>query len=370
VVENTQGMGTLDWGEPNADDFLQSAQDVVDDFAARGEPVGSAFWDAFRGVSVGDWDSGDPTSGYVLLPYDPATLIRPSYPKFETPGGARVSLRHGVWEPAVESYDADRLVFLNLPVLKCHGAVYGVTGAVKHHVGTMTTALGTGTHAGVRTGGCGSFLAEVRTPDLNILDCIFVLARANAGPWCTYEEATRLDQLVASVDPVALDLWATVNVLVPAIQGNGYSTWPMQDPENPGSVFRTYLDASMNRMLAAGLDVTNDLARIDAHEIGAVTVDPPPLVPTPAAALGVSPNPFVQRTTFRLENGASGEYRLEIHDIAGRLVRTLRTRAAAGPLVVTWDGRDDAGSRLAAGTYAWRLAGPEILRTGKVTRLR
>ena len=94
-------------------------------------------------------------------------------PKFRTPGGAEVSLRHGVWDPVAEAYDEDRLVFLNGPVLKCHGAVYGVTGAVKHHLGTVTTALNTGSHAAVRTGGCGTFLAEVRMPDLNILDCIF-----------------------------------------------------------------------------------------------------------------------------------------------------------------------------------------------------
>jgi hypothetical protein len=38
-----------------------------------------------------------------------------------------------------------------------------------------------------------------------------------------------------------------------------------QDPDNPASRFRTYLDRSMNEMLLADIDTTNDIESIDAH---------------------------------------------------------------------------------------------------------
>ena len=56
-------------------------------------------------------------------------------------------------------------------------------------------------------------IAEVRAPALNILDCIWV----TQVRWAGYppEYTTRLDQLLASVDPIALDYWAAKHLLYP-----------------------------------------------------------------------------------------------------------------------------------------------------------
>ncbi len=70
---------------------------------------------------------------------------------------------------------------------------------------------------------------------------------------------------------VAADLWAVKNILIPGFLGNGYTPpwpYPSADPDDPTSAFRVYLDASMNYILAAGYDVTNDLERIDAIDLG------------------------------------------------------------------------------------------------------
>jgi hypothetical protein len=70
------------------------------------------------------------------------------------------------------------------------------------------------------------------------------------------------------------------------------------------------------------------------------------------------PNPFSIQSSiaFRLENTATA--RLTIHDITGRLVRTLVSGSIArGSHVVIWNGRDSAGRRLPAGTYYARLDG-------------
>jgi hypothetical protein len=73
---------------------------------------------------------------------------------------------------------------------------------------------------------------------------------------------------VASVDPVAADMWAVSNILIPAFQDNGYlPPWPepSADPTDPSGDFREYLDWSMHYILTAGFDVTNDLTSIDAY---------------------------------------------------------------------------------------------------------
>jgi hypothetical protein len=86
-------------------------------------------------------------------------------------------------------------------------------------------------------------------------------------------------------------------------------------------------------------------------------------VPGPAAAAaritGNAPNPFNPRTEIRWEQALPGPVRLEVHDLAGRRVRTLVDgHRQAGPHAAAWDGRDGAGRLGAAGTYVVRLVTP------------
>jgi uncharacterized protein (DUF362 family) len=268
VADNGQGSGSLTRTENNAEDHHQSPQDVAADFANEGWPVGTFLWDTIRSVAVDEYDVGDLSDGYVVSStLDPESLIRVSYPKFRSPAGHYVSYKYGIWSQASQSYDSDRLVVINMPVFKTH-SIYRITGAVKNHMGVVTTRFYTDSHNGVAFGGLGTILAEVRMPDLTVLDCIWILAHPDMGPWAYYEYASRRDQLVASTDPVALDSWATKHIMIPQITENGYTYddyhgW--QDPDNPGSIFRSYLDASMSEMLAAGIETTNDYSAAEVY---------------------------------------------------------------------------------------------------------
>lgn len=371
VLENTQHYGSMDWAGSNAEDPAQSAMDVVTDFAGEGWSVSGYLLDPIRMTSVSEYAEGDDRDGYVVNPImDPESQTRVSYPKFRTPGGARVSLRDGIWNPDTSTYDDTRLTFINVPVLKCH-AIYGVTASVKNHMGTMTTALSTNAHGGVRYGGCGSFLAEVRLPDLNILDAIYVQARPGSGPACTYEQASYAGTLVAAADPVALDVWATAHVLVPAILANGFDSYPAQDPLNPTGIFRTYLDRSMNELLAAGKVVTNDLDRIQVW--GTADVEPPaPSPPPPHVSMAV-PNPFRTTTTLIGSAGSAAGTVVDVFDAAGRRVRRLiPVPGDQQTLAATWDGRDEAGRPVASGRYVYwfRRASGRDLVSGSVTYVR
>jgi len=73
-----------------------------------------------------------------------------------------------------------------------------------------------------------------------------------------------------------------------------------------------------------------------------------------------SPNPFNPRTTLAFELAGKQQVTLQIHDAAGRLVRTLLHESrAAGKHAVPWDGKDEAGRSLASGVYYVSLVAKE-----------
>lgn len=272
VCENAQFASTsgFDRARNNAQDPSLSPRDVVLHFQAQGERVSAYDWTLVRGQAVGEYSDGDLADGYVVGPYLAQLGGRVSYPKFRTTHGTQISLKLGIWSETT-GYDRKRLKILNLPVLKSHHAVYGATAAVKNYMGVVTTALSTNSHAAVGTGLLGAVAGEVGLPDLNILDAIWINANPYNGPATSYSGATRADRLVASRDPVALDLWAVTNILVPAFVANGYSPpWPAPsaDPTLATGAFRNYLDRSTSLLRSAGIDVTNDLGSVDVVATG------------------------------------------------------------------------------------------------------
>jgi len=252
VAENTQ--------------FAGAPRDVVSYFSGLGVNISLYDWTQIRHVQVDEYSAGDLADGYVVSGYDPVIQGRVSYPKFRTELGTYISLRDGVWDLPSNSYDRDRLKIINLPVLKSHHSTYGATACVKNWMGVVTTGLSTNSHSAARYGLLGAAMAEVRPPDLNILDAIWINADPFTGPSTSYAGATRRNELVASTDAVAADMWSVTNILIPGFLGNGFTPpWPQPDatPGDPSSDFRQYLDSSMSALNTAGFPSTNDLDQID-----------------------------------------------------------------------------------------------------------
>jgi flagellar hook assembly protein FlgD len=69
------------------------------------------------------------------------------------------------------------------------------------------------------------------------------------------------------------------------------------------------------------------------------------------------PNPFTSATTISYHLPADGGHvKLEIYDVAGRLVSTLVDEVQqGGEHSLRWSGRNDAGHELPAGIYFQRL---------------
>ena len=104
---------------------------------------------------------------------------------------------------------------------------------------------------------------------------------------------------------------------------------------------------------------------------GTVTAASPPIRSSVDSNFhGGFPNPFAEATTIRYTIAASGAVSLRIVDVSGRLVRVLvNAEEARGDHDATWDGRDDAGRRVADGMYFVRLTADDISETRKVVFL-
>ncbi len=261
--------GSLDWSSNNAEDRGQSAQDVANAFAA-GHAVSTYLWDTITRTRVEEYDAGDAEDGYVVAETRSlSTGAISAYPKFRTAFGTHVSFKRGIWDPERQSYDSDRLKLINLPVLKPH-SIYGVTACIKHYMGVTSDRLtGTGgasAHYTVGTGGMGTEIVETRFPTLNIVDAIWVSLTPGRGPRVYYNDATQVDVVAASTDPVALDYWCAKHILMQGAQETGQRSVSSFDPDSEvrGS-FAQWLRLSMDELVAAGYRVTVDEERMNVY---------------------------------------------------------------------------------------------------------
>jgi len=268
IADNGQGQfgsgrngGSLDWENANSKDRRQSVMDVVHLFHVSGFRVTGVLWDEFTAVRVQEFSEGDTRNGFVVEDNIRSTGLEISYPKFTTEYGTRVSFKHGIWDASSRSYNSQRLKVINMPVLKTHG-IYQVTGAVKAYMGTPSDRLtNRRAHNSVGAGGMGTQMAHTRMPFLNIMDMIWI--GVERGPSSTYASAKQINKIAVSIDPVALDYWASKYILMPetALVPGGRSRFVNPDGTEPG-VFGYWLRLSMNEIRDAGFWATMNEAEI------------------------------------------------------------------------------------------------------------
>jgi hypothetical protein len=241
---------------------------VVDSFASSHQ-VSTFNWQDIRSISVDEYSEGDMIDGYYVYDTpDPETGIYVSYPKFETDFGTRISFKQGIWNGT--NYE-NRLKVINMPVLKSH-SVYGVTATTKNYMGVQSEGgfssggLANG-HESVGTGGMGSLMAECGLPTLHIIDAIWINACPHpsvyTGPFTSYSVATRVNTLIAGIDPIALDCWAANHVLIQAAEVIGYDDTQSLDPQNDqrnglNEAFGVWLNLTKDEIVTAGYNVTTD----------------------------------------------------------------------------------------------------------------
>jgi hypothetical protein len=303
VADNGQWQGNMDWPESNAQDIYQSTQDVVNLFSASYK-VSTYSWIPLRQTQVDEYQTGDMTDGYILYnKADPQTGIYVSYPKFKTQFGTNISFKNGIWNGT--AYEK-RLKVINLPVLKTHMA-YGVTASLKHYMGVQSQGewqpgLSNG-HSTIATGGMGTLMVETGLPTLNIIDALWINANpspySGRGPSTPYNQATQVNVLMASTDPVALDYWAAKHVLMQTANLIGYTDTHTINPDSTdGSgvdreAFGVWLKLTENEIANAGYSVTSQENKMNVY----ITSETPTSTPTPSPTVTPTPTPFTPTPT-------------------------------------------------------------------------
>jgi hypothetical protein len=102
---------------------------------------------------------------------------------------------------------------------------------------------------------------------------------------------------------------------------------------------------------------------------------PAPAIAAAAAGslelLGARPNPFRGSTDISFRLPDTRPVRVTIHDVSGRLVRTLMDRTLpAGEHRATWDGRAEDGSAAGAGIYFYTFRAGDTQETRKLLHVR
>ena len=89
-------------------------------------------------------------------------------------------------------------------------------------------------------------------------------------------------------------------------------------------------------------------------------------VPARSHALSVSPNPFNPRTGVKCILPEAGRATVGVYDARGaRVAAVYDASTEAGPLTVDWDGRDDNGRVMPAGTYLIVVTAPGLHEAAK-----
>lgn len=243
VAENVQPIGIADYASrtpSNAQDQDQTLDNVISVFRSLAHPVSLQNWtnlnssllpggDLSSSPASCEYSNGNMEDAYVLL-NDSAPGVSLdngySYPKFRTSEGRYISMRHGLWDGT--AYQPDRLVFINMPVLKKH-CMAGTTAAWKNFIGFVncdgmgggrfeswdamhTWFWGMGDESNTY-GLIGRQISLIRPPDLNIIDAIWVANISNYDS----NSAVRWNAVLGSKDPFAVDWYASEYVLRPIV---------------------------------------------------------------------------------------------------------------------------------------------------------
>jgi len=143
-------------------------------------------------------------------------------------------------------------------------------------------------------------------------------------------------------------------------EGSGTTSWTVGTTLADGTYYwRTYADDGTERsqLMETGSFVVESTGV--GETVGRLALYP------------ASPNPFGGSAKISFAMPARGHAELSVYSVDGRLVRTLVSgEAGPGQVDLTWDGRDNSGSRVGNGLYLMRLTAAGETRRGKLMVLR
>jgi hypothetical protein len=287
----------------NSEDRDQDIIDVVNVFKSKGYPVDFVIWDNLNPYIVSEYSFGDLDDGYI---YNAETKV--NYPKFRSPFGTYISVKHGIWNSNDNTYNKERFTIINMPVLKAH-ANGGATIAVKNWVGIMNQMHNSEWYGDLNTFHYdyvfGDYALPARVmdeiwPDLSILDATHTAIENNYDP---NGSTVFTNTIMASVDPVALSWYAAKYILDPI------ALYDKVDPDytggainHYGTVFNywyNYLNNNTTRLVTKDADKISVFGRSMLNS-GGFSPSPditPTLIITPNISHGITTFKVIVRVT-------------------------------------------------------------------------
>jgi hypothetical protein len=175
--------------------------------------------------------------------------------------------------------------------------------------------------------------------------------------------------MTTAMDSSAADPGAAPPVLAPCTVDGAWNHWA-----SPTRIYHTAIhDPVRDRMVVFG-GWSGSSYLNDVWALGWCTtcgVGGPQAQPLIAGLQPPAPNPTRGTTAVSFALAQAGRVQLGVYDVSGRLVRQLVIgERRAGAETVVWNGTAESGSRLGAGVYFVRLAGPGIRETRRVILLK
>jgi len=159
--------------------------------------------------------------------------------------------------------------------------------------------------------------------------------------------------------PDAIDA-GTDHLTIPTCPGNLPTDIPQDFTINPSGVDVIIPEGAIYLFLATRDCLYRDNTDPDGDFSVRLTLREISSSPTPTLSMlslgAPHPNPSRDRITISCSLPAAEKVRIAIYGVDGRVVRMLlNTTLPAGSRDLVWDGRDEAGSRVATGLYIARL---------------
>jgi hypothetical protein len=189
------------------------------------------------------------------------------------------------------------------------------------------------------------------------------------------DSATLLDRSLLHRVPGAIDA---------GLDNNSGSTWPSGEPTDIAEDFligrpgiAIVIPAGATHLFVTPADIYYTDNSDPDGDLGvtitliSTTAVAPASPGLPSLALSARPNPTGGEASIAFRLAAAATVRLTIHDVTGRLVRTLIAGGMEpGSHLARWDGSDSDGRRVPSGSYFARLAGGACERTTRISLLR
>jgi len=151
-------------------------------------------------------------------------------------------------------------------------------------------------------------------------------------------------------------------------------------PGGAGAVLNTTSDTAAPVLTQDGYytlvvqDYANDNTgnyTVKVHQTGAAVTGVGDAPPAELALHPAVPSPFSQSTRVDYDLPGPDRVSIGVYDVTGARIRTLADGArSAGRFAATWDGRDDAGRRVASGVYYLRMQTRSGVKNQKVVLVR